>query len=61
MVKFLYPTKNNKASILPVTVIAMFIMMIVAYACIKMFLVQAVQQFYLILEGGAVDGLTLFI
>lgn len=40
MVKFLYPTKNNKASILPVTVIAMFIMMIVAYACIKMFLVQ---------------------
>ncbi len=40
MAKFLYPTKNNKASILPVTVIAMFIMMIVAYACIKMFLVQ---------------------
>lgn len=32
--------KNKKASILPVTVIAMFIVMIVGYACIKMFLVQ---------------------
>ena len=40
MVKFLSSTKNNKASILPVTVIAMFILMVVAYACIKMFLVQ---------------------
>lgn len=42
MGKFLFLTKNNKASILPVTVIAMFIMMIIAYACIKMFLVQNV-------------------
>lgn len=32
--------KNNKASILPVTIIAMFIVMIIAYACIKMFLTQ---------------------
>ncbi len=40
MIKFVLLTKNNKASILPVTVIAMFIMMIIAYACIKIFLVQ---------------------
>ena len=43
MIKFLSLTKNNKASILPVTVIATFIMMIIAYACIKMFMAQNIM------------------
>lgn len=38
--KHLIYITNNKATILPVTIIAMFILIIVAYACIKIFLIQ---------------------
>ena len=40
MSKHLIYITNNKATILPVTIIAMFILIIVAYACIKIFLIQ---------------------
>ena len=35
--------KNKNATILPVTIVSMFIMIIIAYTCIKMFLVQNVM------------------
>lgn len=40
MSKHLIYITNNKATILPVTIIAMFILIIVAYACIRIFLIQ---------------------
>lgn len=44
MLKILNIFTNKKATILPVTIVAMFIMIVVAYTCIKMFLVQNIMS-----------------
>lgn len=36
--------KNKKGTILPVTIVSMFIMIVIAFTCIKMFLVQNVMS-----------------
>lgn len=41
MIKFI---SNKKGTILPVTIVSMFIMIVVAYTCIKMFIVQNIMS-----------------